>query len=651
MTLSSHANSILHSTSGKVALGSVLGRGGEGVVYEIPSKPNVVAKIYHKPIGAEKTAKLEALASMKTGGLLLLTAWPTEILRSANGETCGFIMPRITACKDIHTLYNPRSRKTEFPQADWRFLIRASANTARAFAELHALNCVIGDVNPGGIAVSDRATVRLIDCDSLQVFVGTRLFSCEVGTPLFTPPELQNSKSFRGLVRTANHDNFGLAVVIFQLLFMGRHPFAGRFLGPADMGIEKAIAEFRFAYGSNAKSVQMEPPPGVPALISVSPPVLQLLERAFSREGVKGSRPTAKQWIAALETLEKQLKKCSTIGSHYYFNGLPGCPWCSFEAATGAILFNISGEALPGNPAFFDLSAAWARIIAIQSPGPAPSEPSKSSFGFIKPSNEAAALGRSAFGKAIGIVIVIGVGIALCRALPGAWVLWIIGSIFLAKTIAKSNPNRQKVLELAAKYRTTEAHYRTIKQRWDRDAGDLGFLAKVSEFEDSKQKWKDLPAVRQQRYQQLQREREKQQLERFLEKFTIDQATIPGIGASRKAVLESFNIETAFDVTHRMQVPGFGPGLTEKLLDWRRGLEQKFTFDPTQGVDPRDISALDKEISDRRLRLEESLTAGPGQLIQIRNQAITQRKVLESQLKDAYKLMLQAEADMNAAKG
>ena len=85
-------------------------------------------------------------------------------------------------------------------------------------------------------------------------------------------------------------------------------------------------------------------------------------------------------------------------------------------------------------------------------------------------------------------------------------------------------------------------------------------------------------------------------------------------------------------------------------MDWRRSLEQRFVFDPTKGIDPRDIAVLDKDISDQRQRLEQALAAGPGELIQIRNQAVTQRKVLESQLTDAYRLMLQAEADMNAAK-
>jgi DNA-binding helix-hairpin-helix protein with protein kinase domain len=649
MSPPSYANAVLHTASGRVTLGPLIAKGGEGGVYDIPAKPNAVAKIYHKAVDADKAAKLDALASMKSESLLSLTAWPTEVLRNNKGEACGFIMPRVTASKDIHALYTPRSRRMDFPQADWRFLIRAAANTARAFAELHTYQCVIGDVNPGGIAITEQAIVRLIDCDSVQISVGSRLFSCEVGTPLFTPPELQNSKTFRGLTRTANHDNFGLAIIIFHLLLLGRHPFAGRFLGPGDMGIEKAITEFRFVYGASAKALQMEPPPAAPSLNTLSPLVGQLIEKAFSRDAVKGTRPTARDWVAALETLETQLKKCGAVSSHYYFNGLSDCPWCRFEAATGAILFNAPSYTVPGG-SLFDLAGVWARIVAVDSPGAAPPEPNKDAFGSFKPSSEAASLGRASIGKAFGVFAVVALGLTLLFAFPGGWVLWFFLGISMISGIAQSNPNRQKIMEFEAKHRTAESFYRTNKQRWDREAGDVGFKAKLSELESVRQKWKDLPMVRQQRLQQLQREVEKQQLARFLEKFTIDQATIPGIGASRKAVLQSYNIETAFDISHRMAVPGFGPALKEKLMDWRRDVERKFVFNSSKGVDARDIAALDKDIAEQKQKYERSLFAGAAELTQIRNQAHLQRKALESQVTDAFKVMLQAEADLTAAK-
>jgi DNA-binding helix-hairpin-helix protein with protein kinase domain len=43
----------------------------------------------------------------------------------------------------------------------------------------------------------------------------------------FTPPEIQKSRQHFRMERTANHDNFGLAILIFQLLFFGRHPYSG----------------------------------------------------------------------------------------------------------------------------------------------------------------------------------------------------------------------------------------------------------------------------------------------------------------------------------------------------------------------------------------------------------------------------------------
>ena len=57
-----------------------------------------------------------------------------------------------------------------------------------------------GRCQPGCILVSRQGTVKFIDCDSFQVSDGPRVFTCDVGVPHFTAPELQG-KSFRGLQR------------------------------------------------------------------------------------------------------------------------------------------------------------------------------------------------------------------------------------------------------------------------------------------------------------------------------------------------------------------------------------------------------------------------------------------------------------------
>ena len=342
-------------------------------------------------------------------------------------------MPRVDGHKDIHTLYSPRSRKAEFPAADWRFLVRAAANTARAFAAIHECGCVIGDVNHGGVCVSDKATVRLIDCDSFQVTVGTRRFLCEVGVPTFTPPELQG-KPFRGVARSPNHDNFGLAVLIFHLLFMGRHPFAGRFLGRGDMSIEKAIAEFRFAYGADRAVFRMEPPPNVPSVAIASQGVASLVERAFSRGGVRdGGRPAAREWVSCLDGLERQLKTCHVNSSHHYVVGLDHCPWCRLEAATGAVLFSFVIKSAPTGGG--DIAALWAGIVAIPHPGPAPS---LSDWSRIAPSKEAVAHGRSRKArKYLGYGGFFGISIVLFLRAPGGFLLWLLVGSFGWGTIKK----------------------------------------------------------------------------------------------------------------------------------------------------------------------------------------------------------------------
>ena len=171
------------------------------------------------------------MAEAVSPSLLKIAAWPIDLLSDNKGVVRGFIMPRVVTRRDIHELYSPKSRAEAFPEADFRFLVHVAANIARAFAVVHEQGHVLGDVNHGNLLVGADGTVMLIDCDSFQIGNGTNVFTCDVGVPLFTAPEL-HGRTFRGLVRTANHDRFGLAVLLFHLLYMGRHPFAGRYVWP-----------------------------------------------------------------------------------------------------------------------------------------------------------------------------------------------------------------------------------------------------------------------------------------------------------------------------------------------------------------------------------------------------------------------------------
>ena len=95
-----------------------------------------------------------------------------------------------------------------------------------------------------------------------------------------------------------------------------------------------------------------------------------------------------------------------------------------------------------------------------------------------------------------------------------------------------------------------------------------------------------------------------------------------------------------------MLVPGFGPSLTSRLLDWRRAVERRFTFDLSRGVDPSDLASLDREMNTMRLKAEQELSSGPGQLRQIQQQVIATRTALWHTVEAAAMAVCQAEVDL-----
>jgi len=70
-----------------------------------------------------RSGKNRLLVSMRNPRLEKLAAWPQGVLTRKSGEPIGLLMPKVADRKDIHHLYSPKSRRTVFLRADWRFLI------------------------------------------------------------------------------------------------------------------------------------------------------------------------------------------------------------------------------------------------------------------------------------------------------------------------------------------------------------------------------------------------------------------------------------------------------------------------------------------------------------------------------------------------
>lgn len=321
----------------RLALGRKVGRGGEGEVYLVADGSGRAVKIYHQP-DADREVKVQALVRARFGEICPGAAFPLEVVHHSDRRFAGFTMRHVAGHQPIHELMSPGSRRELFPDADWRFLVRTAINVARSVASVHAAGVVIGDINGSGFLVSKEALVTLIDTDSFQAGA----YRCRVGMPEYTPPELQG-RTLDKVDRTVDHDAFGLAVIVFQLLVLGRHPHAGVPRGRT-ITLDKAIASERFTF-SLIRDVGASPPPAVLRLDDLPRGIRLLFERAFARRS--GPRPTGSEWIAELSYLEVGLTACPRQPHHHVAGPDKICPWCRIERATGRTAFQTAAPRSP----------------------------------------------------------------------------------------------------------------------------------------------------------------------------------------------------------------------------------------------------------------------------------------------------------------
>lgn len=126
---------------------------------------------------------------------------------------------------------------------------------------LHDGGYAIGDVNDKNLLAWPDGRILVLDADSFHVTDqdGT-IFRCRVGRPEYQPPETLSAMSqqcrrpncpegqtshqaiYGCLDRTPDHDRFSLAILAYQGLCDGRHPYSGRLTKqaqPADKSTDR----------------------------------------------------------------------------------------------------------------------------------------------------------------------------------------------------------------------------------------------------------------------------------------------------------------------------------------------------------------------------------------------------------------------------
>ena len=400
------------SSGRRLALVSILGKGAEGTIYNVEGDEATAVKIYTDGNGLGRLPKIRAMIADRLHQRTPFVAFPIEAV-SANGNFAGFTMRKVATSRPLFQLCITIDRKSEFPDANFRFMVHVALNLAKAVASLNALGAVVGDLNESGALVSQKqGIVTLVDSDSIQYSSGGKIYRCTKGKAEYTPPELQG-RPFNAVDRTINHDAFGLAVLLFEILFLGRHPFSGVPRTSNHPTIAEAIQSGRFAYSPHKTRTLMDPPQHMPVLTDIPADVAMAFQRAFGPHSGNATttRPTAAEWVPLLEGMEKNIIECKLNPAHYYSRTAPTCPWCRFEVGYGTVLF-ISHE--PISRSTFDLEYVVSRINGITSPVSAPDLASMMQpLGTLQPSQQARKLKAKAIARKVGGLAAAGLALFL----------------------------------------------------------------------------------------------------------------------------------------------------------------------------------------------------------------------------------------------
>ena len=335
-----------------------IGSGGEGTVYALSGPDNLVAKIYDgrrgppDGIGDKLALMIAAPPNIPTDASVSVSiAWPLDTLhrgRKRSGQPnpeslIGYIMPKITGAYSVVNYYSPQLRRSSQIASNYGDLLRIAINVAAATRGIHDENRVIGDINQSNIFARPDCGVTLIDTDSFQVMNEATgyVHGCEVKTPEYTPPELQGHPAER---RVAEHDRFGMSVLIYQLLMQGGHPYDGS--DPSSGGestIDRRIrdGQFRHMVAGNAGAASLVNR----TLWHALTPDLQNLFRSSFVFGHSDNtlRPPPFRWMSELAKAADSLATCSRDSRHSYFGHLQNCTWCELANALNSTdLFHTS---------------------------------------------------------------------------------------------------------------------------------------------------------------------------------------------------------------------------------------------------------------------------------------------------------------------
>ena len=292
-----------------IPVGREIAHGGEGVICLLPTLPGTVLKYYHTICLPDLPRRIDAIIRRRVPTSLdgiLVACLPEETALDRQGHFLGYLMPRLDTRLCLHDLWLDQNRF--FQDISMRARLAIAYNLAEAVAHLHAYGLVVGDLNPKNVALRTDGTVALYDLGGCTVTGQT----CRggVGMADYLAPELLTG-SLDQVVFTAASDDFALAILLFQIILEGCHPFNTPHLILDSALSTDIITDLTADILGGSPYVTAVPnravPPYAQRLLPRLDPLLPLFTRAFGYSSSSArsphtiaGRPDAETWKEAL---------------------------------------------------------------------------------------------------------------------------------------------------------------------------------------------------------------------------------------------------------------------------------------------------------------------------------------------------------------
>ncbi|WP_152598671.1 hypothetical protein [Janthinobacterium sp. RA13] len=330
-----------------LVLGKLIKSGGAGSVYLLPGAPAQVAKLYHPHLDrAANRRKLEAMLELspelpdqlENGKRYVQIAWPQAAVFDGQGGFAGFVMPLLDMAQtaELEQIMQERQARAAGLPTGLGPKLTLAANLAAVIDALHQQQHYVVDLKPVNLRFyRDSLYIAMLDCDGFSIQGHAERFPAEQFTADYLAPEFQRKGMPAGMEMA--QDRFALAVVIFQLLNFGIHPYSGR-PGNAQVAtdIPGRIRDGCYAYGIK-RHKQLAP--NATSGHALMPPELRaMFDRAFS-PSPKPQRPSAADWAQLLRGYAQRsggkLVVCTANPEHQHFAG-QGCAACARDKVIGA---------------------------------------------------------------------------------------------------------------------------------------------------------------------------------------------------------------------------------------------------------------------------------------------------------------------------